>query len=231
MRKDLLQLGLTQREADAYMALLDFEEATATQLSKRTTEHRTNVYDSLNSLIKRSLITYAIRDNVRYYRVVDPNTLIDQCKEKERIAKALVPKLKQKIQRKRDEPSVEVFEGREGFKSILARILREEKTIFGIGASAKWEEEFPIPLSQYMKEREKRNIKAKLLYVQGTKPIEHSLNQVKFLPTQFAQPSTIAIFGDYVAVFMWTTPLTATLTKSKQLSNSFRKYFEVIWKM
>jgi len=46
-----------------------------------------------------------------------------------------------------------------------------------------------------------------------------------------SNPSTIAIFGDYVAVFMWTEPLVATLTKSKELSKSFLKYFEQLWKV
>ena len=42
---------------------------------------------------------------------------------------------------------------------------------------------------------------------------------------------TIAIFGEYIAIFMWTEPMTATLTKSKQLSNSFKEYFNLMWKI
>ena len=163
MKEKLIKLGLTEREANAYLALYNFEEATATKLAKLTKEHRTNIYDSLNSLIRKSLITYTIRNNVRFYRVVDPVKLIDYCKEKEKIAQSLVPELQTKLKDKQEKPIVDVFEGKEGFKSILSKILREEKTIFGIGASEKWEQEFPIPLSQYMKEREQKKIKAKLL--------------------------------------------------------------------
>ncbi len=230
MIEKLIQLGLTEREAQAYLALYNFQEATASQLAKVTKEHRTNIYDSLHSLIKKSLITYIIKNNVRYYKIVDPIKLVEYCSEKEKIAQSLIPELAQKLQQQEEKPIVEVFEGREGFKSILSKIIREGETIYAIGASEQWEKEFPIPLSQYMRERELQKIKAKLLYVKNIKPIKHKLNEIRFLPTELVQPSTIAIFGDYVAVLMWTTPLTATLTKSKQLSISFKKYFDVLWK-
>jgi sugar-specific transcriptional regulator TrmB len=230
IKDKLCSLGLTEREADAYISLCNFDEATASKLAKQTKEHRTNVYDSLNGLIKKGLITYNIKNGVRYFRVADPEKILDYVKEKEDIAKRLLPELASRIGSVEEKPTVEIYEGKEGFKSILMKILKERKTLYSIGASEEWEKKFPIKLTQYMKEREETGIRAKLLYVKGTKPIISRLNQVRFLPIEFAQPSTIAIFGDYVAMLMWTEPMVATLTKSRQLSNSFLKYFEVLWR-
>lgn len=230
MENKLQKLGLTKRESNAYLALYNFEETTATELAKITKEHRTNIYDSLNGLIKKGLVVYIIKNNVKFYHITDPEKLIDFIKEKEIIAKEILPQLKKKISTKKEKPIVEIYEGQEGFKSILLKILKEKSTIYGIGASDEWEKRFPIKLSQYMMERKKLNIHAKLLYVKETKPILHKLNQIKFLPVEFSQPSTIAIFGEYVAVFMWADIMVATLTKSSQLSKSFKKYFEVLWK-
>jgi sugar-specific transcriptional regulator TrmB len=231
MKSTLKSLGLTEREAEAYLESYNFKETTATQLAKVTKEHRTNIYDSLNGLIKKGLIVYSIKNNIRYYKVSNPEKLLEYVKEKEEQAEEILPKLKSKLRTQEEKPTVEVYEGKEGFKSILGKILRENKTIYGIGASEEWEKRFPIKLSQYMKEREIRNIKSKLLYMKNCKPIKHKLNQIKYLPAEFQQPSTIAIFGDYVATFMWTEPLVATLTKSKELSHSFIKYFELLWKI
>jgi len=230
MINKLIALGLTEREANAYLALCSFEETTAGRLAKITKEHRTNIYDSLTSLIKKGFIVYTIRNNIRYYKVLDPDRLLDYVKEKEKIAESLIPELHKKLQIREEKPIVEVYEGKEGFKSILFKIIKEGKTIYGIGASEEWVKRFPIKIEHYMREREKKKIRAKLLYVKGTKAIKHKLNQIRVLPTEFSQPSTIAIFGDFVAVLMWTQPMTATLTKSKQLSQSFKKYFEVLWK-
>jgi len=231
MKEKLIELGLTEREADAYISLCSLGEVTATKLAKNTKEHRTNIYDSLNGLIKKGLITYNIKNNVKFFTAADPEKLLDYVKEKEDIAKIIMPELKSKIDSFEEKPSVEVYEGKEGFKSILMKIIKERKTLYSIGASEEWEKRFPIKLAQYMKEREEKKINAKLLYVKGTKPIMSKLNQIRFIPTEFAQPSTIVIFGDYVAILMWSEPMVATLTKSKQLSNSFMKYFEVLWKV
>jgi sugar-specific transcriptional regulator TrmB len=231
MKDSLIQLGLTEREADAYLALYNFKEATANELAKITKEHRTNIYDSLNELIKKGLIAYTIKNNVRYFHVSHPERLLDYIQEKENIAIKLVPQLQSKIQSNHEKPIVEVYEGKEGFKSILSIILKENQTIYGIGASEEWEKQFPIKFDHYMKERENKKIYAKLLYIKGSKPVKNKMNEYKFLPLKYSQPPTITIFGDYVAVFMWTEPIVATLTKSKELSNSFKRYFNFLWKI
>ncbi len=231
-KETLHLLGLTEREADAYLALYNFEEVTATQLAKVTKEHRTNIYDSLNNLIKKGLITYSIKKNVKYYKIADPENLLNYIQAKKRIAEGFLPELRRKLISVKEKPLVEVYEGKEGFVSILHKILNMGKTIYAIAPSEEWVKQFPIQLEQYYKERKRKKIYAKLLYVKGTKFIyEHQLNEIRFLPTEFSQPSTIVIFGDFVAIFMWSEPLVATLTKSKNLSNSFRKYFEVLWKI
>lgn len=230
MKEKLLSLGFTEREADAYLALYQFEEATATELAKVTKEHRTNIYDSLTSLIKKGLITYTIKNNVKYYKIGDPDNLLEYIKEKERIAEDLLPELKQKITSTKEKPLIEVYEGKEGFVSILRKIIKVGETIYAVAPSEEWTKRFPIQLKQYYKEREEKKIHAKLLYVKGAKIIyEHKLNEIKYLPTEFSQPTTIVIFGIYVAMFMWSEPLVATLIKSKNLSHSFRKYFDVLW--
>ncbi len=231
MKQALVQLGLTEREAEAYLALYHFKEVTATELAKVTKEHRTNIYDSLHGLIKKGLITYSVKNNVNYYHVSNPERLIDYVEEKEHLARTLLPQLTSRIKLQEEKPVVEIYGGSEGFKSILSIILREKQTIYGIGASEEWEKRFPLKLEQYMMEREKNNIRAKLLYVKGTKPVHNKMNEFRFLPTEFSNPSTIAIFGNYVATLMWTQPMVATLTKSKQLSHSFKKYFEVLWNL
>jgi sugar-specific transcriptional regulator TrmB len=229
MIKKLQEAGLTKRESEAYLQLFNFEEATVTQLSKITKEHRTNLYDSLGGLIKKGLITYTIRNNVKYYKVGDPQNLLDFIKEKEDKIKELIPDLQNRILQSKDKPSVSVYEGKEGFKVILNKIIKEGKTILGIGASEEWEKKFPFKISQYMKRREEKNILAKLIYFKGTKITKHKLNKIKYLSSDYFNPSTIAIFGNYVAVFMWSEPLIATVTKSNELSKSFEKYFEHLW--
>lgn len=225
-----MDLGLTGREADAYIALYSFEETTATQLAKITKEHRTNIYDSLAGLVKKGLITYIIRRNVQYYRVTDPEKLLNYLEEKATIARSIIPELKRKLHQATEKPTVEVYEGNEGFKSLLSLMLREEKTISVIGDSEHWAKELPIFTEQFVREREKRRIHAKILCTKGVNPVTSEVNEIRFMPSRLAQPSTIAVFGEYTAIFMYTKPQVATLTKSRELAQSFKEYFQVLWK-
>lgn len=231
MKEMLIKLGLSEREAEAYLSLTSFDEATALQIARLTKEHRTNIYDSLENLIKKGLIVYSIKKGVKYYQISESEKLIDFVAEKERLVREVVIEINDKLKKRTDKPYVEVYEGSEGFKSLLWKMLREGKTIYGLGASDEWKKRFPIEMVHYMKEREEKKLHAKLLYVKGTKPIISSVNEIRFLPVEFTQPSSMAIFGEYVVVFMWTEPMLATLTKSKELSNSFRNYFNVLWKI
>lgn len=231
MKEQLIKLGLSEREAEAYIALTAFEEATALQIAKLTKEHRTNIYDSLENLMKKGLISYAIKGGVKYYKISEGDKILEFIMQREGIARQVAKEIDIKLKNRQDRPSVEVYEGSEGFKSLLLKMLKVGKTLYGIGASEEWEKRFPIELIHYMNEREKRKIYAKLLYTKGARQIKNKMNEIRFLPTEFSQPSTIAIFGEYVAVFMWTEPMLAILTKSRELSNSFRNYFEVLWKI
>lgn len=228
MKELLLKLGLTARESEAYLALAKVGTGTASQISRLAKEHRSNVYDSLHSLAQKGLISYCVKSNVTYYSYSDPQKLIEFVQEKEEVAHLAVETLRKQafIPAK---PIVEVYEGIEGYKSILSLILRCGKTIHGLGASDQWQKQIPIFMKQYMRQRESKKIKAKLLYISGTRPIRHALNEIRFIDTKFAQPATITIFDDYVAVFLWSEPLVATLTHNKKLAKSYLKYFDLLW--
>ena len=231
MKELLIQLGLSEREAEAYLALSSFSEATAFEIAKLTKEHRTNIYDSLEALIKKGLVTYVIKGGVKHYRIPSGDKLSDFIFAKEHLAREVAHEINMRLKSSQERPYVEVYEGKEGFKSLLWKMIRENKTVYGLGASEEWKKRFPIEMIHYMKEREKRKIHAKLLYTLGSKPIISQMNQIRFLPVEYSQPSSVVIFGEYVAIFMWTEPIMATLTKSKELSESFKNYFDILWRI
>ena len=72
----LISLGLSKREAEVYYALLHVEDALASELSEKTKEARTNTYDTLNSLIKKGLVSYVIKNNKKHFLAADPKNLL-----------------------------------------------------------------------------------------------------------------------------------------------------------
>jgi sugar-specific transcriptional regulator TrmB len=68
----LQQIGLTNREAEVYIALLQRKEFTAPELTKITTITRTKIYEILQSLVHKGICTESSRNGNKIYRGIDP---------------------------------------------------------------------------------------------------------------------------------------------------------------
>ena len=89
----LQELGLTRNEALTFTALLETGETKTGALVKKTALHRVLIYDALESLIKKGLASYVIKENIKYFQAANPERLLDFIQEKEETAKALLPEL------------------------------------------------------------------------------------------------------------------------------------------
>jgi len=240
-KEELIKIGLSNREVDAYWALLQLHEASATDVAVKTKESRTHIYDTLKSLITRGLVSYAIKNNVKYYYAAPPEKLLDYLKEKENSIKHILPLLQSLREPRFSKPLVEVYEDKEGMKTILNDIIRTKKDWFSIGSTGKSRQVLPLFFIQkFHKERLKNRIKLFAL-MNGTregrklgKEFEtYPLTQVKFLPESHQTPMTIYIYGKKTAVFLWLAgdrPF-AILIDCKEISDSFKSYHQLLWKL
>src|SRR3990167_2994588 len=89
----LTKIGLTQRESDAYLALLKLKEALASEISKKTKESRSHLYDTLKSLIEKGLVSYVIKNGKKYFRPAPPEKLLDYIQEKQKLIEESLPEL------------------------------------------------------------------------------------------------------------------------------------------
>ena len=240
-KEELIKIGLSNREADAYLALLQLQEATVKEVADKTKESRTHLYDTLKSLIDRGLVSYVIKNDTKYFHAAPPEKLLDYLKEKEASIFNILPNLKELHKPKFKKPTVEVYEDKEGMKTILNDIVRTKKEWLAISSTGRGPQvlhEFFI--ERFHKERVKNKIKLKVLCnstLQGKKRgkefSQYPLTEVKYLPETHQSPTTIYIYGDKTAILMWLTvdkPF-AILIGNPEISNSFRSYFNLLWKL
>ena len=57
------------------------------------------------------------------------------------------------------------------------------------------------------------------------------LNEVKYLPKGYITPAAMDIFEDYVYIFLWEEKPFVFMIKNKLIAESFKAYFNVLWKM
>ena len=82
--KILEKLGLTETESKIYMILLRLGSTHVTPVIKKAELHRATVYDVLDRLIEKGLVSYIIKEGKRFVtdpRYVVANAYINQGKE------------------------------------------------------------------------------------------------------------------------------------------------------
>ena len=67
--QNLTKLGLNQNEAKVYLSLLKFGKSDAHQIIKDTKFHKSIVYDNLDKLINKGLVTYIIDGKKRIFSI------------------------------------------------------------------------------------------------------------------------------------------------------------------
>lgn len=122
--KYLQEIGLNEKEAAIYLALLEVDNASVIDVSKKTKINRSTVYFTLEGLMKKGLVSETQVGKKVHYQAEAPErleTYVERQKvlltEKSKRLKDIIPELKG-IQRKEGErPIIKFFEGREGVVS------------------------------------------------------------------------------------------------------------------
>lgn len=239
----LIGFGLSNREAEAYYSLLQVDELLASELSERTKESRTNTYDTLNSLIKKGLVSYVIKNNRKYFMAAHPKKLLDWLeirreeieKEKE-IAKKIIPDLLNLKRPKEKKVEVEVYEGKEGLRTMFKETVESSKEtkkeflIFGAVAGILRELD-PIYHERYYRERKKYKIKSRYIFIEGEKYPIAPYSKYKHLPKTYKSFVATCIHGNEVSFWLLTKPEIVILIRNKELAETYRSNFEALWKI
>ena len=236
--KILKEIGLTETEARIYLALMSTGATSAGRIFEETGIYRKNLYDALNRLIEKGLVTYVIENKVKFFQPKSPDNLMNyldskkaQIDGKKKELNKFIPELKEKFVSLSPEIESEIYRGTEGIKTILKECLNYKEVLF-IGATGDVEDRLPYFWPNYNKKREKLRCKWKLLLVheaRNRRITNSKFYEYKILPKILSGFNVIYIYGDYVANVLWLEKPVAFVIKHKTLANNYRKYFYFLW--
>jgi len=231
----LEEIGLSKNEAKVYLTLLEIGLSTGGQVAEKSRVHRTNVYDAIERLIEKGLVSYILKGKTRYFEATDPSNLMGILKEKEEKLKNIMPRLllNKKLSKKTE---VSVSEGVVAARNALMNSLNYKEPIFIYGVPKEVPEVLGgFFLERFQRERVKAKIFEKVIYnedavkrISQLKKIPYC--EVKALPKGFDSPMSTNICGDEVFFGLFSRdPCLIIKIKSKDVANIYRKYFEVMW--
>ena len=167
MKKLLLELGFTDKEADAYLALLEFGTQPASVIAKKTGFPKSTILFLFEGLLKKGYIRKSQRGRVQYF-YADPSDL-EKLKTKEmddnkKVLDKTVPLLKEFKSPYSSEPKVTFFEGVDGCKKAYSMILDSKTEVFEFGIHGDLEEKFGEKfMNDFIKARVKKKIHLKAI--------------------------------------------------------------------
>ncbi len=232
MFEKLEHIGLTKTESKIYLMLLDVTKAQAGVLSRKTGIHRRSIYDALDRLIEKGLVSYIMENDKRYYMAEDPKRVQDLIDEQTEQVYSVMPLLQAKFAEHKGKQETLFYRGKEGIKTIFEDQIRDKKTVYIIGASRSAADIMKYYLPHYTNKRIKQKLQLHMLYSGRKQELPVPLTKIKYLPKSFETLVSTNIYGDKVAIILWLAhdPV-AILIKQPDVAKTFKNYFDMLWKI
>ena len=240
----LEQLGLTRNEAKVYLALLELGSINADPIIKKTGLHRNIVYDNLNRLIDKGLVTFVLKTNRRYFEATSTYQLMkwiqdkkEDILEKENLAKKILPEIESLRALSKEKQEVSVFKSKKGLITALEDVTKSKEMVYMLGTGSGMKETLPYYYSQWHKKLKIGKIRVKLLLsikVKDNKKFKDNKKypiKARFIPEPYKIPVSNYIYENKVLIIIWGEEPIAILIRSEKVSEVYKNYFNVLWKI
>ena len=234
--KVLEELGLSTNESKVYLALLDIGATTAGKITDASKIHRTSVYDALERLIKKGLVSFIVKDETKFFEATHPKNLMSVLEEKKNLLNQFMPQLELSRKMAESKGDACIFQGLKAAKDMMDHMLDLNDTILVYGVA----KEAPMLAGAFLQDFHKRRIAKKVQFdhIYNTDAEERAkwLNtlphtRAKVLPKEFDSPVATNICGDELILIMWQRDAIVIQIKNKQIADAYRNYFNLLWEL
>lgn len=239
----LQELGLTQGEAKVYESLLLLGSSTVGPIVKKANVAYSNIYEILNRLIKKGLVSFIIKEKTKYFQAVEPIRIKEFLDKKEldlekskNTFNNLLPELEKLNKLIKNKEETEMFFGEKGLITAYEYLLKDTtKTDIGIFFYVYDERYYEKSEKFYIKSWhlvKKYNNKWKGLSNESLKQTRLVKSYPKFIEQRYVKfpvPGNIDTIKDKTLITVWSETPIGILIESKEVADNFRNYFYSIW--
>ena len=241
LRGSLISLGIPEKEAAVYIALLQLGRANVSQIARRANVNRSTAYVLLDSLISQGLARISGKEPKQEYAAESPENLsvlfkskADAAEEKMRRARALAPELKS-IQKLEDRPQVKFYEGLDGLKQVYEDTLTAKEPILAYASVDDMHATLKDYFPRYYERRAKKGIFIWTILPRtelGLERAAHNKEEARetaFVPSEtFRFHPEINIYDDKVMIASWREKL-GIIIESAEIADAMKKIFKLAW--
>ncbi|MFH1803125.1 MAG: helix-turn-helix domain-containing protein [archaeon] len=248
--KILQEIGLNSSEARVYLALLDLGDSTRKAIVHDSGIAGSKVYDLLNKLQEKGLVSVYIKDKVKHFKPTNPKQILSYLETKrheivqvEEQAKLFIPLLLEKFNSSKEDQEVELLSGMKGLEIIFreqVETLKKGEMCYVIGGTWGNETEMEQRVQTFFEKvhvmRQEKGIRTKMLF-NGSQRLstEKLYSRKRFRGTEtkyieHASPVAINIYNDKTIIIIFGKKVSSIYIHSQDVANSFIEYFDLLWK-
>ena len=228
-------IGLSPNESKVYLTLLEIGSGTAGDISKKGKINRSNVYEVLERLLKKGLVSYILSGRTKYFESARPESLMRYAKEKLNVLEEKMDELKLVSSLNEKGSEAQIFQGVKAFMNINYNWFEYNSPvyIFGIPKDVV-DKHLRFNIDQWHKERISKKIEMKHIYnadakdrVKYLNTLEHT--EARCLPERFNSDVETCVVGSEVLLVFWQKPVLMVQIKNEKIASSYKNYFKLLW--
>ncbi len=240
MKLDILKkYALNRNDILVYEALLSLGRSKTGPIIRQTHISSSRVYESLQNLLQKSLVSYNVKNNIKYYLAESLDILLTTAKEDadrlEQLSKEIGLFPTGPIGRN----ETNVYEGKHGFRMAFNQHVesfesKETVSIVAFSERSGQKRELRSFLSSIEKIMSQKNCRSQILRDKKSKEkisrIQMSkIHETRFLPSGYFSPTAINISKKEVLISIWSDNPIVFSIRNPIVVDSFKRNFEFLW--
>ncbi len=239
----LESIGLTRNEIKVYLALLKLGQSTAGPIVDEAKVTRSKIYDLLERLKNKGLVSSIIKESTNYFSAANPHSIMDYLEKKEQTIKAekqaitnLLPQLMLEQSLSTHKKMAEIFIGIRGMHNAFNVLIAEfdQKELYYAFGAGKGENIAQIQLffSQLHQKRVAKKVKSSIIFNESSRGFFSSQEKSKYVQVRYlshSTPAAINIYKNYVLIAILNQEPITFLINNKETADSFKEYFKIMW--
>ena len=238
--KNLEQLGLSDKEARVYLALLPRQDTGTSNLIRATGLHGQFVYQALDRLEELGLAKHVVQSGRKKFSAGSPDRILALVDEKKLAAQTVVRQLREQFAGKHEQ-SFEVFQGDTAFVAHEFAILEslsdgESIDMLASGGGNQYIDLMGSDMNEYERRRIEKKVSLRFLSTDGNHNYLKIMAQTRpffeyrVLP-QVASGVDTDIYEDKINFLLYGDPVVAFTFTNRRVAEGYKRFFEVLWNL
>lgn len=241
IKQSLGELGLSPKEIDVYLSMLELGPSSVQDISKKAGVNRSTTYVMIEGLKKHGLVSTYEKGKKVVFVAEKPDRLVQVVNEqigllsakRERVS-AVLPRLLAIFNASDEKPKVRFFEGDETIDLFRQEVMAQRSPIWNFFAV----DETLIKLASYQEDKrieytsKLQNSRVLMAVKPGMTPqyIDRSGIEIREISYEkFPFSGEITIVGDHVYVISMQARAIGFIIENKEITNLVRALYEAAW--